>query len=298
MKLFRRAFDRLTQHEFSWASTLFRLAFWWTAASSALIVFFYAAYRLKNLVAAVPPVIQIASVLLIAIAVLLMFGMFRERGRALAAFEHFLSAFADVKAATEEERTTGISQERMLLIRRKTSSLPGKPKEWWRALEESMAYYTSPSGEQGWFLTRPVMECLPEDETVESFYHYTFHQAVPGILTALGLLATFVAILMALAGVTYDARDPLRPVSGIDQLINGLSGKFLSSIIALVLSVVFTLLEKKVCDQQLRNGHYELIRRLKSVFPLLTQSRILLDIQRIALGHALNTRVPAASERD
>jgi hypothetical protein len=94
--------------------------------------------------------------------------------------------------------------------------------------------------------------------------------------------------------VTYNANDPVHAVSGIDQLINGLSGKFLSSIVALVLSVVFTLLEKKVCDRQLLESYDMLIRRCGDIFPLLTQTRILLDIQRIALSRT----VPAdATER-
>jgi hypothetical protein len=129
---------------------------------------------------------------------------------------------------------------------------------------------------------------------VDSFYHSAFHQSVPGILTSLGLLATFVAILLALAGVTYNANDPVHAVSGIDQLINGLSGKFLSSIVALLLSVVFTLLEKKVCDRQLLESYDALIRRCGDVFPLLTQTRIMLDIQRIALSR---TRQADAAER-
>ena len=155
-----------------------------------------------------------------------------------------------------------------------------------------MELYTNAAGDEGWFLTRSVPECLPEEDVVDSFYNSAFHQSVPGILTALGLLATFVAILMALAGVTYNPNDPMRPVSGIDQLINGLSGKFLSSIIALILSVIFTLLEKKICERQLRNGYDALIKRCRDVFPFLTQSRILLDIQRVAIG--LSGRAGAA----
>jgi hypothetical protein len=180
------------------------------------------------------------------------------------------------------------------MIRRKAGALPGKPGEWWRTLDQSMECYTSASGDEGWFITRPISECLPEENVVDSFYNATFHQSVPGILTALGLLATFVAILLALAGVTYNVNDPIRPVSGIDQLINGLSGKFVSSIIALILSVIFTFCEKKLCDRQLRNGYEALIKRCQDVFPFLTQSRILLDIQRIALSQ---NRVRSAVER-
>jgi hypothetical protein len=54
------------------------------------------------------------------------------------------------------------------------------------------------------------------------------------------------------------------------------------------------LLEKKVCDRQLLESYDMLIRRCGDIFPLLTQTRILLDIQRIALSRT----VPAdATER-
>lgn len=286
MPFFSKFFDRLVEHEFRWASTLFKILLWWIGALFVLIAGFYLLYRMKTMLAAIPSVIQAACLILVVMAVLLLVGMFRERNRALAAYERFLAALADVKPASERERANGLSAEKMAAIRRKAVLLPGKPREWWSAIEESLEPYTSINGEEGFFLTRSVSECLPEEQVVDPFYHSRFHESVPGILTALGLLATFVAILMALAGVTYNVRDPLHPVSGIDQLINGLSGKFLSSIIALLLSVVFTVLERKACEQPLRDAYDALIKRCKDVFPFLTQSRILLDIQRIAMGQA------------
>jgi hypothetical protein len=47
---------------------------------------------------------------------------------------------------------------------------------------------------------------------------------------------------------------------------------------------VFTLFEKKLCERQLREGYDALIKRCKDLFPFLSQSRILLDIQRIAVS--------------
>jgi hypothetical protein len=292
---FRKTFDRLVEHEFHWAGALFKVAFWWGAAFLGLILAFFALYRVKGMLAAIPPVIQAACLILIAMAVLLTRSMLRERGRALDAHRRFLTALENLKPATDAERTAGLPQAKISALRRKVGALPGKPGEWWLAIEQSMEYYTSPTGNEGWFLTRSVPECLPEEDVVDSFYNSAFHQSVPGILTALGLLATFVAILMALAGVTYNPRDAMRPVSGIDQLINGLSGKFLSSIVALILSVIFTLLEKKICDRQLRNSYDALTKRCRDVFPFLTQSRILLDIQRIAV--AQSQRVNTAEQR-
>jgi hypothetical protein len=118
---------------------------------------------------------------------------------------------------------------------------------------------------------------------------------VPGILTALGLLATFSAILVALSGVSYNPGNTVQPVTGIDALINGLAGKFLSSIIALILSMIFTFVEKKVCERQILDRMDDVLSRVKQLFPFLSQTRLLLDLQRIALA-AQNRFMPVNDE--
>jgi hypothetical protein len=287
-----RIFERAAEQDFRLASALFKLLFLWTGVLFLLIGAFYLLNRMNGMLAPIPPVIKVACLFLIAFTVLMMSLMARERKEALQAHDRFLAVLDEFGVATDQERATGLSQGKMANIRRKAGALTGAPKEWWHGIEGSMELYTSPNGGEGWFITRNVPECLLEEDLVDSFYDATFHRAVPGILTALGLMATFVAILMALAGVSYDVRDPIRPVSGIDQLINGLSGKFLSSIIALMLSVICTFYEKKICDRQLRDSYHIVVKRAKNAFPLLTQSRIMLDIQRIAIGHAREGAAP------
>ncbi len=291
-----RTFHRLLELNARWAGVAVKLIGWWILIFSLLILLFFTLSGIKGLLSTIPPIIQFACVFLVILAAALLVMMLRERGRALDACQYFLNAFAWLKPATPAERASGLGAEKMAEIRRKGNALRGKPRDWWQSLEESFECYTSLDGRQGWFLTRPVPESLPEDEVVSAFYHASFHQAVPGILTALGLLATFVAILLALAGVTYNAQDPVHPVSGIDNLINGLSGKFLSSIIALILSVIFTFFEKKICERQILAGYDDLIKRCKEIFPFLSQARILLDLQRLALQTRMESETKVNEE--
>jgi hypothetical protein len=67
----------------------------------------------------------------------------------------------------------------------------------------------------------------------------------------------------------------------MEGLINGLSGKFLSSIIALLLSIAFTLREKHIV-RSLRHGYDALMSAMSDAIPFLSTSRILLDIHRIS----------------
>ncbi|SRR5581483_9736291 len=282
--------NRLLTIDFRWFVLAFRVLAWWIIAFAVLIGGFFLLSALKPTIAAIPFGIQVACLILIALAFTLLLLMLRERRRMLDASDYFLKAFEQVKPASPEERTYGLAPDKMNELRRKGNALRGKPRDWWLALEESLERYSSADGTQGWFLTRPVAECLPEDDVISGFYHASFYQVVPNILTALGLLATFIAILVALAGVTYQAQDPAHPVTGIDQLINGLAGKFLSSIVALVLSVAFVFFEKKICERQIYRAYDRLVKRCKEIFPFLSQSRILLDIQRAVNRSGLLTQ--------
>jgi hypothetical protein len=281
---FRKVFGRLSSLDYRLAVAVVTMIAQWSLAFGALILVLLALTALKYLLIGIPPGIQLACVVLVLLTVLLLASMLRERRRALHAIDHFLSVFGEFKSMNPSEKRYGIDPEKMKAMRRKANALRGKPKSWWRALEESLECYKSPDGRQGWFVTRPVGDSLSEDDVILSFYHASFHQVVPGMLTALGLLATFVAILLALSNVTYNPQDADRPITGIDQLINGLSGKFLSSIIALILSVIFVLAEKKICERPLYTSYEKMLTRCNELFPLLSRARILLDIERLGLN--------------
>jgi Mg2+ and Co2+ transporter CorA len=94
-------------------------------------------------------------------------------------------------------------------------------------------------------------------------------------------MGTFIAILWALFGVRYDGSSTVQPVTGMEGLINGLSGKFLTSILALLLSIGFTMFEKRVV-RGLRRGYEGLLSAISDAIPYLSTSRILLDIHRFS----------------
>ncbi|MBA3916864.1 MAG: hypothetical protein H0X25_24070, partial [Acidobacteriales bacterium] len=113
------------------------------------------------------------------------------------------------------------------------------PRQWWSVIDSHTEQYISPEDVEGWFLTEKPRTILPHETVVGNSFHAAIFTSFPGLLTGAGLTLTFVAILLALYGVHYDKANAADPVTGIDTLINGLSGKFLSSIVALVLSILF-----------------------------------------------------------
>lgn len=189
-----------------------------------------------------------------------------------------LTATLDSLRGSEEgERKTGLSLERKDAYFVAGENLKGLPREWWTRVSQRIDLYRSPEDRDGWFLTESPRTVLPYEIVVGRNFHAANFSAFPGILTGSGLTLTFIAILLGLLGVHYDKANSIEPISGIDTLINGLSGKFLSSIVALLLSIAFTLIEKQVV-RRLRGAYEDLLAKIGDSIPFLSTTRILLDI--------------------
>lgn len=105
-----------------------------------------------------------------------------------------------------------------------------------------------------------------------------FYTAIPGMVTGLGLLFTFIAILFALLDVKLGGSTG-KQFTGLDTLVSGLSGKFLSSIAALFAATVFLFCEKRLLHN-LTTSFRELAAALDALVPRLTPAHILDDIRR------------------
>lgn len=99
-------------------------------------------------------------------------------------------------------------------------------------------------------------------------------KAGPGILTALGLLGTFLAILLGLQEVEILQGGQ---VVGIEGLINGLAAKFTSSIIALFCSIILTYLEKRYHSKLIRTCA-DIQRSMNRIFPRRSTEKLLIQL--------------------
>jgi hypothetical protein len=244
----------------------------------AITILLFAFSAGREQMAKIPSVIIVFLCLIIGITYTLARMMFRQRSRVLDAYASFLGLFKNLCPLSAEERTLGLTNEKCAELRKRGRTLNDPVLKWWLLVEESLTLYRCGDGREGWFVLRPLPEILNEDVLVWSEYQGSYFQAIPGILTALGLLGTFIAILLGLSGVSYNPKDLIHPVSGIDSLINGLSGKFLTSICALILSILFTFAEKRICERIVLSEYSRLIAQSKEALPYLSQSRILLDL--------------------
>jgi hypothetical protein len=112
------------------------------------------------------------------------------------------------------------------------------------------------------FSTRHAEECFTFDRLFARRVHYAWYSHVPSFLTGISLLLTFVALLMGLSHLHADAQG----IQGLQGLINGLAGKFLTSIVGLLCANIFSLIEKRA-SVRLVTAHQELIDSLEGLFP-------------------------------
>ncbi len=173
---------------------------------------------------------------------------------------------------------SGLSFEEWSNLRSRMNSLSGEAAKWASCLSQHVEAYPSLSGDDVFYRTEGAREALPYTEVVSSM-HAQRYSSFPGLLTGAGLTLTFIAILLALNGVTYDPTNSMDPIRGIDVLINGLSGKFTSSIVALSLSIAFTLYEQRRM-RLVRCAYSHLLQTIDGTLPKLSPNRILLDIHQ------------------
>ena len=111
----------------------------------------------------------------------------------------------------------------------------------WDAYNALILSRRSSSSEDQFWATESADHAFSEAVVIDTRLNRRFFQAVPGIVTGVGLMFTFLAILVALLDVRFIGNE----VKGVDLLISGLSGKFVSSIAALVAATMYLLLDSR-----------------------------------------------------
>lgn len=91
-----------------------------------------------------------------------------------------------------------------------------------------------------------VSQYINEDTVIYAMGGTRLADMTPGILTSLGILGTFLGLVLGLSGLDLNAADTSALLSAMEQLIGGMSTAFLTSIAGVIASIAFNLL----------NNHY------------------------------------------
>ena len=95
-----------------------------------------------------------------------------------------------------------------------------------------------------------------------------FYQQLPSILTGIGLLFTFLAILIGLSKLHAHGAE----IEGLQGLINGLAGKFVTSIVGLACGNAVLVLEKSLWHR-VAGRYRQVVALLDEVFPQHVEDR-------------------------
>ena len=153
----------------------------------------------------------------------------------------------------------------------------GPQARWWHRLEQHLQAYQGRYLREGMYLTVAASVALPESEVIDPYFPAGKFQIWPGLITSLGLAATFLAILIGLSEVRPDP-NVKGAFEGIENLIGSLGGKFATSIVALLCGAFLTFMERQT-ERRLQKGYDSVTQRVAQIFPLLTGTRVLVDIQ-------------------
>ena len=119
------------------------------------------------------------------------------------------------------------------------------------------------------FATRTAADFFPRD-LLNGRLNLSFYHQFPSLITGIGLLLTFLAILIGLSKLHADGSH----IVGIQGLINGLAGKFLTSIVGLVCANLFVLIEKSALHR-LATTQQRFVTMVDELFPRKTMEQML-----------------------
>ena len=145
------------------------------------------------------------------------------------------------------------------------------------------------------FSTRRAEEVFTQDTLLSHRVNLAFYNQLPSLVTGIGLLLTFLALYIGLSKLHADGHE----IVGIQGLINGLAGKFLTSIVGLIAANLFTLIEKPMVFR-LMNAHHSFLGLIDKLFPRKTMEQMLEQLTpvhsvrregRQAIGGELRERV-------
>jgi hypothetical protein len=110
--------------------------------------------------------------------------------------------------------------------------------------------------------TKPFSQFFRKDDLLEKRLHISSFRKIPSIVTSLGLLFTFLFIVF---GLMHLVPQPSGKIDGVPELIQGLSAKFQSSVLAIFLSLIVTVLEDRLV-RVLESTYQEIVDLLDRKF--------------------------------
>lgn len=143
------------------------------------------------------------------------------------------------------------------------------------------------------FSTRRAEDVFTQETLLNHRVNLAFYSQLPSLVTGIGLLLTFLALFIGLSKLHADGQE----IVGIQGLINGLAGKFLTSIVGLIAANLFTLIEKPMVFR-LMNAHHSFLGLMDKLFPRKTMEQMLEQLTPMHNTHGKSLQASGGDLRE
>jgi hypothetical protein len=155
----------------------------------------------------------------------------------------FIESLQALGPQTDDVKRWGRPLPQVMRWRSRWEHLPPPAKELAKDVERALVTLRDDEDASRSMLRDTEGAPWEETATIARFANVRLFDATPGILTGVGLIGTFVAIAVGLSNLSL---GPNGEINGVTSLLGGLSGKFITSIVALGLAVIVQLLDLTV----------------------------------------------------
>jgi hypothetical protein len=175
----------------------------------------------------------------------------------------------------------GLDQSELANKRRTIKDEAGKKKDYlgglWREFDESLVLHRDDKGEYRLSNTLDASHFFNDKSLAKGLTGNRLIAAVPGLLTAIGVIGTFAGLQMGLAGIDLSSDSVALLKEGIRNMILGASIAFLTSLWGIGLSVLFNLAEK-IMERIVRHKIRALQNHIDFLYPRISAEQSLVDI--------------------
>lgn len=133
--------------------------------------------------------------------------------------------------------------------------------------------------QKGILYTPDVYDFFFEEPLVHKFGKRKFAEVVAGIFLSMGIVGTFVGIAFGVSQVHVNGGSSVMQ-DGISSLLTGMKVKFASSIVGVLLSLIWQLIDKGIFYPKLTNAFGSIRQQLDEAFPTQDQSTLLFSMDQ------------------
>ena len=177
-------------------------------------------------------------------------------------------SLATLGPASDEDRDVGRAQASIDAWRSSANQLDAQVRVLRDQIDRRLVSTRVTQSERRYKLRDDGDHVISEDVFIASIVDLRLLDSAPALLTALGLLGTFIAIALGLGGVSIDATT--QRVEGIGALLGGLSGKFVTSIAAIFMSIIVQICDSLWIRPSFSRQHRRILNAVDTALPTLS----------------------------